>query len=223
MTTKQMEYILELARTKNFNRAAENLFITQPALTYQIQKAEEELGFPLFVRSGKGAVISAAGERFIATMERILADYRNAVEEGRQMSPQYHAAITISLPYRTAVLHMAETIEEFFADHREIPVMVSYYEPGLASTVSLPESDIVIVPKGRASRLHREWKEYCTAMAYVVDQTLPRAEDIVPNAEEPRVWIPYAAQMQEMSFLLKTDEERSVIQEFAGMFRAYSK
>ena len=37
MTTKQIEYILELAQTLNFNRAAENLYISQPTLTYQIR------------------------------------------------------------------------------------------------------------------------------------------------------------------------------------------
>lgn len=42
MNTKQMEYIIELAQTKNFNKAAENLFISQPTLTYQIKNAEDE-------------------------------------------------------------------------------------------------------------------------------------------------------------------------------------
>ena len=45
MNTRQIDYILELAKTLNFNRAAENLFITQPTLTYQIKAVEEEIGF----------------------------------------------------------------------------------------------------------------------------------------------------------------------------------
>ena len=39
MNTKQIRCILELARTQNFNRAAENLFISQPTLTYQLKAA----------------------------------------------------------------------------------------------------------------------------------------------------------------------------------------
>ncbi len=223
MTIKQMEYILELSGTKNFNRAAENLFITQPALTYQIQKAEEELGFPLFVRSGKGAVISAAGERFIATIERLLTEYNKAVEEGRRISPQYHAAITIGLPVRTAVLKLAETIDVFARDHSKVPVMVSYYEIGIAGTMTLPEADIVIVPKDRVNRLRREWKEYCTANAYMGDQTLPRTQDIVSEEQKSVVWIPFAAVPQELAVLLKIDEERDVICSFAELFRQYSQ
>ena len=55
MNTKQMDCVLELAQTKNFNRAAENLFISQPTLTYQIKAVEDEIGFTLFDRSGRGA------------------------------------------------------------------------------------------------------------------------------------------------------------------------
>ena len=61
MNTKQMEYILELARTGNFNRAAENLYISQPTLTYQIKLAEQEIRFRLFDRSGRGAALTPAG------------------------------------------------------------------------------------------------------------------------------------------------------------------
>ena len=40
MNTKQIDYALELAQVKNFNRAAENLFISQPSLSYQLQALE---------------------------------------------------------------------------------------------------------------------------------------------------------------------------------------
>ena len=218
MTTKQMEYILELSETKNFNRAAENLYITQPALTYQIQKAEEELGFPLFVRSGKGAVISAAGERFIETIERLLAEYNRAVEEGRQISPRYQAAITIGLPLRMAVPKLAETIDDFAEEHSATPVMVSYYEIGIASSMTLPEADIVLVPREKVNRLRREWKEYCLVDAYEGEQSLPRTGDMVTEEDKPVVWIPYAARPMELSFLLKQEEEREVIRDFAELF-----
>ena len=61
MNTKQIDYALELAQVKNFNRAAENLFIFQPSLSYQIQALENEIGLALFLRSGRGA----AGRRAV--------------------------------------------------------------------------------------------------------------------------------------------------------------
>lgn len=58
MNTKQIDYALELAQVKNFNRAAENLFIFQPSLSYQIQALESEIGLALFLRSGRGAEVT---------------------------------------------------------------------------------------------------------------------------------------------------------------------
>ena len=50
MNTKQIDCVLELSNTLNFREAAENLFISQPSLTYQIQSLEAEIGSPLTVR-----------------------------------------------------------------------------------------------------------------------------------------------------------------------------
>ena len=53
MNTKQIDYCIELAHTLNFGRAAENMFVSQPTLTYQIKLLEDEVGFEIFERSGK--------------------------------------------------------------------------------------------------------------------------------------------------------------------------
>ena len=71
MNTKQIDYILELAQTQNFNRASENLFIAQSTLTYQIKEVENELGFKLFERSGKGATLTPAGRKFCTTLRTV--------------------------------------------------------------------------------------------------------------------------------------------------------
>ena len=57
MNTKQIDYCIELAHTLNFSRAADNMFVSQPTLTYQIKLLEDEVGFAIFERSGKGATL----------------------------------------------------------------------------------------------------------------------------------------------------------------------
>ena len=52
MTTKQIDYCIELAHTLNFSRAADNLFVSQPTFSYQIKLLEEEVSFTIFERSG---------------------------------------------------------------------------------------------------------------------------------------------------------------------------
>ena len=95
MTTKQLTYAAELARTQNFNRAAENLFISQPTLTYQIKLLEEEIGFEIFARSGKGAALTPAGEQFIVTIRSVLTELNKAIENGQNFSSKYKGNINI--------------------------------------------------------------------------------------------------------------------------------
>ena len=64
MTTKQIDYCIELARTQSFSRGSENLFVSQPTFSYQIKLLEEEVGFDIFERNGKGATLSPAGQKF---------------------------------------------------------------------------------------------------------------------------------------------------------------
>ncbi len=55
---------MELAKTQHVSRAAERLGVTQPALSYSLNRIEQDLGTPLFLRSKKGIQLTPAGERF---------------------------------------------------------------------------------------------------------------------------------------------------------------
>jgi DNA-binding transcriptional LysR family regulator len=61
-----LKYIVAVAETSNFTRAAERLFLAQPSLSKQIRDLEEEIKFPLFDRSRDGVKITAAGEMVLA-------------------------------------------------------------------------------------------------------------------------------------------------------------
>lgn len=65
MDEKDYELLLELYQLKNITRAAQKLFLTQPAITKRIQKMEEELQCQLLLRSKKGVIFTPAGESII--------------------------------------------------------------------------------------------------------------------------------------------------------------
>lgn len=72
MTITQFQYVLAVAKYRNFTTAAENSFVTQPTLSMQIQKLEEELGAIIFDRSKKPLQITEIGEQIIKQAQIIV-------------------------------------------------------------------------------------------------------------------------------------------------------
>lgn len=72
MTITQLKYVLVVAEYKNFTKAAEKAFVTQPTLSMQIQKLEEELDVLIFDRSTKPIRLTSAGERIVNQARNIV-------------------------------------------------------------------------------------------------------------------------------------------------------
>lgn len=73
MTLIQLEYITALHQLKHFAKAAAHCHITQPSLSMQVQKLEEELGITIFDRSKQPVVTTQAGEAVIEQAQKILS------------------------------------------------------------------------------------------------------------------------------------------------------
>ncbi len=142
MNTKQIDYCIELARTLNFSRAAENSFVSQPTLSYQIRLLEEEIGFDIFERSGKGASLTPAGRQFVIFLTGMREDLKRAIEQGQNFSARYSENISISTMVYQALYFLPEAIKEFEKVHPDVLISpVFQYEGGLNSFLR-NESDI---------------------------------------------------------------------------------
>lgn len=67
-----IDFIYAIYKERSFTKAAEKLFVSQPAISLAIKKLEEEIGYPLFERRGKETVPTEFGEKYIAAIEKIL-------------------------------------------------------------------------------------------------------------------------------------------------------
>lgn len=74
MTITQLEYVVAVATYKSFVAAAEKCFVTQPTLSMQIQKLEDELGIKLFDRNKHPIAITAMGEAIVDQARTVLAE-----------------------------------------------------------------------------------------------------------------------------------------------------
>lgn len=72
-TVHQLSVFCTVAHHLSYTRAADALYLSQPAVTQQVRTLEEALGARLFARSGRGIVLTVAGQKFLCHAERLLA------------------------------------------------------------------------------------------------------------------------------------------------------
>lgn len=76
MTITQLEYIIAVDTHRNFAKAAANVYVTQPTLSMQIKKLEEELGVVVFDRSKKPVIPTPIGEVLIFQARQIIKEFQ---------------------------------------------------------------------------------------------------------------------------------------------------
>lgn len=143
MTTKQIDYCIELARTLNFSRAADNLFVSQPTFSYQIRLLEEEIGFPVFERSGKGAALTPAGAQLVSFLAGMREELKRAIEQGQNFSAKYRDSISISLIVRQALYFLPEAIRLFAETEPQVQIAPLFQYDGGLEAFLRREADIL--------------------------------------------------------------------------------
>lgn len=105
MNTKQIQYVLALSETLNFSQVAEQLGISQPALSKQIQHIEKDLGVKLFDRNHSPLTLTPAGEYFVRSAREMVyqeEQLRKALEQFRS-GESGHLVIGVT-PFRCLYL-----------------------------------------------------------------------------------------------------------------------
>jgi DNA-binding transcriptional LysR family regulator len=118
---RDLRYFLAVARELSFTRAAETLYISQPALSKQIRALERQLRVSLFAREPTGARLSRAGSELVPFAERMVAEWEAAkaalarasdstlvlgmhTSPGRQLLPEVRARLVAACPDATLEL-----------------------------------------------------------------------------------------------------------------------
>ena len=153
MTTKQIDYCIEVAHTLNFSRAADNLFVSQPTFSYQIRLLEEEIGFTIFERNGKGAALTPAGAQFVTFLTSMREDLKRAIEQGQNFSAKYKDSISISLMVRPAVFFLPEAIRLFAEKNPEVQILPMFQYEGGVETFLRNEVDILFALKEQTRQI----------------------------------------------------------------------
>lgn len=98
MDIRHLEYFVEVAKERSFTRAAQNLHITQPTVSKMIRGLEEELGVPLFHRTGKVNEVTDAGKAILEQAQLIIGSFRQLSNELGDVLQLRKGNIRIGLP-----------------------------------------------------------------------------------------------------------------------------
>src|SRR5499433_3038721 len=111
------------ARHESFTQAAEELFVTQGAVSHQVKALEAELGVKLFNRERQRLIITEAGRQYLAVVRDALD--RIAVGTERLVHRQTSGALTISTSPDFAAKWLVHRLGRFADSHPEIDLRIS--------------------------------------------------------------------------------------------------
>jgi DNA-binding transcriptional LysR family regulator len=121
MELRQLQYFAAVARHGHFTRAAEELYVTQPALSQQVRRLEAELGLALLRRTSRGVELTPAGEDLLVHAEAVLAEVARAREQMDR-----HAGVSRGIARVAATAadasRLADTLARLHADHPRVQI-----------------------------------------------------------------------------------------------------
>jgi DNA-binding transcriptional LysR family regulator len=118
---RQLEYFAAVARHRHFTRAAEALYVTQPALSQQIRRLEAELGLTLLRRTSKGVELTAAGEDLLRHAEAVLAEIARAKADMDRHTGVTRGVVRVASTAADAP-RLPEALADFHGAHPRIQI-----------------------------------------------------------------------------------------------------
>lgn len=97
MNLRDLRYFIALADTRHFGRAAEQCFVSQPTLSTQIKKLEDELGVPLFERAPRNILLTPAGEQILRYAKLALSNVSQMQDIAKHTQDPEAASIRLGI------------------------------------------------------------------------------------------------------------------------------
>lgn len=125
MEIKWLKTFIVAAQYENLRKASELLFLTQPAVTKHIQRLEEYLQSPLFVRKGKTVLLSPEGHRFLPIAKIILGEYEEGLNSFEAWRSGYLKQLTIATAPQIASSILPTILKDFLVNEPKIEVLIN--------------------------------------------------------------------------------------------------
>ncbi|MGN7401827.1 LysR family transcriptional regulator [Cytobacillus praedii] len=119
---------LVAAKTGNFRRTAEFLYISQPSVTVHIQNLEKELGVQLFEREGRKMKLTEEGRRYIPHAEKLMEIFQKGVEDLQSFSQGYTSKLSLAISPLIADTILPFVLKKYMTIHPHVEISVKVLE-----------------------------------------------------------------------------------------------
>lgn len=154
MLHAQIEGFVAVAREGNLRRAAERLYISQPALTARIQGLEAHLKTPLFRRSRTGMVLTHAGRAFLPYAERSLESLRGGAALVSELAEGVTGELVIGSAPAVSAYVLPELLARYSARHPDVRLLVrTHHSEELVAMVTRGDIHLAVVRELRDARV----------------------------------------------------------------------
>ena len=124
MELAQIRYFQTIAAEGSFTRAAQKLFLSQPALSKSMSRLEDELGVELFARHGVRVELNNFGRLFLSQMETVMRQISDGVKCVRDQAGLEHGTVSVALSESIELDHL---FEEFLCAYPDVHFQEKYY------------------------------------------------------------------------------------------------
>ncbi|SOB91928.1 DNA-binding transcriptional LysR family regulator [Ureibacillus xyleni] len=178
MTTTEAEIIKILSEEKNMRKAAERLFLTQPALSQRLQSIEKDWGAQLFIRSQKGLTPTPAGELVIQYAIDTIIRKEEVFETIQALNSKVHGTLKIACASIVGQNWLPKVLKDFVTQYPDAKIsLITGWSSEIVKALYEGEAHVGIV-RGQA-----EWKgkkvHLFRDMMYLVDKEIKQLDDIL--------------------------------------------
>lgn len=148
MEIRQLEYFLMVSKVNSFTRAAERLFVSQPAVTNAIRSLEVELGIQLFDRNQKQALLTVEGEIFCRHVTQLMDGISNTLTEINALKDLNKGALRVGLTPLGGIQPVVQLMSSFKESYPNIELLLKEANTQtLIQALVAEETDIAFILK----------------------------------------------------------------------------
>lgn len=135
MDTRTLQTFIIAAECENFRIVAEKMYITQPAVTFQIRQLEKDLGSKLFVKYGRNIALTEFGRLFYIEAKEIIAQYEMSMEKVSHFQQGYHKTIRVAISPLLADTILPSILHAYTRNFPNVKMSIHVLESNQISTM----------------------------------------------------------------------------------------